>query len=100
MTARGCPIESLAKDKELQGLIDAFWRCRSLLRYEIYRPLALEELKKHGLAEPSLLLKLEEILENHLKQQRSKETEGENLRGRKWESSGEMAAMTSKSKSS
>lgn len=66
---RGCKIEELAKDTELTKQADTFFRLRALLANELYRPLAIEELKAHGLADPNLLLELEGRVSKYIKSQ-------------------------------
>lgn len=94
-TSKGCPIESLAKDKELQGKVDAFWRLRSLIRYGHYNDLVTEQLKAHGLDDPRLLLKLEEKIEQYRKSKEEQQPKAEGKGNKKWESS---AAITMTSK--
>jgi len=69
-TPRGCKIEELAQDTELTRLADTYARLRALLANELYRPLALEELKKHDLADPNLLLELESRVNKYIKSQK------------------------------
>lgn len=59
-TARGCKIEDIATDTEVTRLADTYIKIRRLLAEELYRPIALDELKKEGLADPKLLVMLED----------------------------------------
>lgn len=68
-TKRGCKIEELAQDTEVTRLADTYARLRALLANELYRPLAIEELKAHGLADPNLLLELESRVSKYIKSQ-------------------------------
>lgn len=68
----GCKIEELAQDKEVTRLAEVFISIRALLHNEMYRPLALDALKKEGLDDPSLLYEVEKRVGDYIKKQDKK----------------------------
>lgn len=72
-TERGCPIEDLARDKEVNQAIDDYLQARSLMQFEHLRALGLKKLEDSGLTDSNLLIALEEKIENFRKSKREKE---------------------------
>lgn len=71
-TKKGCPIEDLAKDKELTRVVNGYYGARALMQYEHLNPLAIKELEKYGLTDPVLIIELENRVQKYLKSVREK----------------------------
>lgn len=90
MTKRGCPIESLAKDREVGRAVNVLIRAKSLMMIEAYWPLGLELLKKEGLDDDRLLVDVEQRFRKYQEHLREQEKQGgdsqKQIKGKTWES--------------
>lgn len=78
-TAHGCPVKAQAQNRELQKLVDIYFRARNLMSFSHLEPYGRELLRKHDLDDPELLLKLEEILQKYLKYKSEQEKQQKDL---------------------
>ena len=72
-TKKGCPIEDMAKDRELTRVVHGYYGARALMQYEHLNTLAVKELEKYGLTSPTLLIELESKVQKYIKSIRGRE---------------------------
>lgn len=78
-TSQGCPVKFEAQNRELQRVVDVFFKARNLMSFQHLEPYGRALLANDNLDDPVLLLKLEEILQQYLKYKHEQEKQQQNL---------------------
>jgi hypothetical protein len=73
----GCKIQDIAQDREINRIVRVYMRARNLLEYPHLMEVGHEILKAEGLRDASLLMMLENVVQEYRKQRREEERQKE-----------------------